>query len=69
MDVGDVAFFDSFVPHRSGPNSTDSSRRVLYVTYNKLSEGYAYESYYADKMREFPQDCEREEGKEYTYKV
>ncbi len=25
---GDVVFFDSFVPHRSGPNASDLKRRI-----------------------------------------
>lgn len=66
---GDVVFFDCFVPHRSAPNSTDSSRRMLYLTYAKESEGDWRERYYADKRRSFPPDCEREKGKSYVYKI
>ena len=66
---GDVVFFDSFVPHRSGPNLTDQPRRVLYVTYNRRSEGDHRARYYADKRKSFPPDCEREPGKEYVYRV
>ena len=66
---GDVIFFDSFVPHRSGPNHGDAPRRVLYVTYNRLSEGDHRAQYYADKRKSYPQDCEREEGKDYVYRV
>lgn len=66
---GDAVFFDSFVPHRSEPNPTASARRVLYITYNLLAEGDQRERYYADKHRSYPQDCEREPGKVYEYKV
>ena len=45
---GDIIFFDSYVPHRSGPNKTNAPRRVLYATYNKLSEGDARLQYYDD---------------------
>ena len=62
-------FFDSYVPHRSGPNMTDVPRRVLYTTYNKLAEGDTWERYYADKRKAFPPDCEREPDKEYKYKI
>jgi ectoine hydroxylase-related dioxygenase (phytanoyl-CoA dioxygenase family) len=68
-EPGDVLFFDSYVPHRSGPNDTDSSRRVLYVTYVKESEGDFRDRYYADKRANFPPDCEREAGKKYEYKI
>lgn len=68
-EPGDAIFFDSFVPHRSGPNLTGEPRRVLYVTYNRLTEGDHRARYYADKRRNFPPDCEREPGKEYVYRV
>jgi hypothetical protein len=67
--AGDVLFFDSFVPHRSAPNLTATPRRVLYITYNKLSEGDHRERYYADKRKSYPPDCEREPDKEYAYRV
>lgn len=66
---GDVVFFGSFAPHRSGPNLTDAPRRVLYVTYNRLAEGDHRLRYYADKRENYPPDCEREPGKHYSFKV
>lgn len=66
---GDVVFFDSFVPHRSAPNLTDKPRRVLYVTYNRLSEGDHRARYYADKRRSYPPDCERDPGVHYEFRV
>lgn len=66
---GDVLFFDSFTPHRSEPNMTSSPRRVLYVTYNRLSEGDHRQRYYADKRKSYPPDCEREPGKKYVFRV
>jgi len=66
---GDVVFFDSYVPHRSGPNNTDKARRVMYITYNKKSEGDFREKYFADKRVSFPPDCERDPNKSYEYKI
>jgi hypothetical protein len=66
---GDAVFFDSYVPHRSGPNLTGEPRRVLYVTYNRLAEGDQRARYYADKRKAFPPDVEREPGKTYVYRV
>ncbi|MDQ2695764.1 MAG: phytanoyl-CoA dioxygenase family protein [Pseudomonadota bacterium] len=66
---GDVVFFDSFAPHRSGPNLTGRPRRVLYVTYNRRSEGDQRARYYADKHRSYPPDCERQPGREYVFRV
>lgn len=66
---GDVVFFDSYVPHRSAPNRTDTPRRVLYVTYNAAYDGDRRARYYADKRKSYPPDCEREPDKVYEYKV
>ena len=66
---GDVVFFDSYAPHRSGPNLSDQRRRLLYVTYNRLSEGDHRARYYEDKRKSYPQDCEREQNKEYRFRV
>jgi len=68
-EPGDVLFFDSYVPHRSAPNNTNKSRRVLYVTYAKRSEGDFRERYYADKRASFPPDIERDPSKKYEYKI
>ena len=66
---GDVVFFDSFAPHASAPNLTSAKRRVLYVTYNRASEGDHRAQYYADKHKSFPPDIEREQGKSYIFRV
>lgn len=66
---GDALFFDSFVPHRSGPNQTDQPRRVLYVTYNRSSDGDSRERYYADKRASYPPDIERDPDKDYVFRV
>ncbi len=68
-EPGDAVFFDSFAPHRSEPNLTDKARRVLYVTYNRLSEGDHRRQYYIDKRASYPPDCERDEDKEYVFRV
>ena len=66
---GDTVFFDSFTPHRSAPNMTDSPRRVLYITYNRASQGDHRARYYADKRASYPPDIERDPGKEYVFRV
>jgi 2-aminoethylphosphonate dioxygenase len=67
--AGDALFFDSYAPHRSAPNRTASARRVLYITYNRASEGDHRARYYADKRKNYPPDCEREPGREYVFRV
>jgi ectoine hydroxylase-related dioxygenase (phytanoyl-CoA dioxygenase family) len=66
---GDAIFFDSYAPHRSMPNKTDHARRVLYITFNKMSDGDHRAQYYADKRRNYPPDIERDPNKEYAFKV
>ena len=66
---GDVVFFDSYCPHGSGPNLSNSRRRVLYVTYNAESKGDHREQYYIDKRKSFPPDVERDRNKEYVFRV
>jgi ectoine hydroxylase-related dioxygenase (phytanoyl-CoA dioxygenase family) len=63
---GDVVFFDSYLPHRSGPNLSTTSRRAFYITYNPKSEGDQHDAYYQDKRQKFPPECEREPGRDYS---
>ena len=66
---GDVLFFDSYAPHGSAPNLTDTGRRILYLTYNLASDGDHRAQYFADKRASFPPDVEREPGREYRFRV
>lgn len=66
---GDAVFFDSFTPHRSAPNTTSKPRRILYVTYNRVSDGDSRAQYYADKRENYPPDCERDPDKQYAFRV
>lgn len=66
---GDAVFFDSYAPHRSQPNRTGQARRVLYITYNKRSEGDSRKQYYTEKRNNYPPDIERDPDKDYSFKV
>ena len=57
--------FDSYIPHRSGPNRSEQPRRALYITYNRASEGSYREKYYRCKRDVFPPDIERDPKKDY----
>eukprot|EP01084_Bolivina_argentea_P036095 66813_1 len=48
---GDIVLFDAYLPHRSGINKTLNSRRMLYATYNPLSEGNLRDRYYKNKEK------------------
>ena len=66
---GDVLFFDSYAPHASKPNLTAEQRRILYVTYNRASDGDQRARYYADKRASFPPDVDRKPGETYKFRV
>ncbi len=53
LEPGDLLWFDSYAPHRSGTNTTDRARRALYLTYNAASAGDFRTTYYQDKVAEF----------------
>ena len=49
-NAGDLVIFDSFIPHRSGFNNTEESRRSVFLTYNMESDGGdCHSKYYAAK--------------------
>ena len=50
---GDIVFFDSYVPHRSGANRSASSRRALYITYNPRSQGDHRDQYFVENENIF----------------
>ena len=62
---GDLVLFDSYVPHRSAANLSNASRRVLYATYNKATDGDFRARYFTEKRRVFPPDVERRAGAQY----
>jgi hypothetical protein len=66
LEPGDVVLFDSYLPHRSGPNTSERSRRAIYLTYNRRREGDRYDDYFAHKRSVFPPECERVPGVDYS---
>lgn len=46
---GDVVLFDSYIPHRSQPNHSHATRRILFFTFNLAEEGDFYHEYYRRK--------------------
>ena len=51
--AGDVLWFHSLTPHRSGTNTSDTDRRAMYPTFNALREGDLRDAYYETKLQEF----------------
>ena len=63
--LGDVIFFDSYVPHASYDNKTQDPRPFLFFTYTPKSDGDFYEQYHADKFKNVPPDIYKVKGKSY----
>jgi len=68
-EPGDMIFFDCFAPHQSEPNLSDKIRRIYYATYNRKSAGDHLRQYYADKYKNYPPDIDRQQGKDYVFRV
>ena len=52
-DPGDVVFFDAYVPHGSPANTSDRSRRNIFLTFNRQSDGDLRAAYYRDKWASY----------------
>lgn len=62
----DLLIFNSFAPHRSAENTTDTSRRIFYLTYNRAVEGDHHQAYLDRKRELFPPPAERIAGTTYN---
>jgi ectoine hydroxylase-related dioxygenase (phytanoyl-CoA dioxygenase family) len=60
---GDVAIFSGYLPHRSGPNTSDRSRRLLYVSYNAESDGGEQRDRHYAEFKDWLKDRYAEYGK------
>ena len=65
-DLGQLLVFGSYLAHRSGPNTSEGSRKNLYATYNRASEGDLHHSYYQDRKNNWPATHMRKEGETYA---
>ena len=67
LQPGDVAIFSGFTPHRSGPNQSDQWRRLLYLSYNALSDGGEQREQHYAEFKQWLQERYAEYGKTSTY--
>lgn len=63
---GDVAVFSGYTPHRSGPNRSQQWRRLLYLSYNAMSDGGEQRDAHYEEFRSWLQDRYAEYGKTST---
>jgi 2-aminoethylphosphonate dioxygenase len=67
LQPGDVAFFSGFTPHRSGPNLSQHSRRLLYLSYNAARDGGDIRTAHYAFFHAWLQERYAEYGKTETY--
>ena len=65
-DAGTVVLFNSYVPHKSDPNTTDKARRALYITWNGISHGEWRDEFYGLRRKVLPSDHLKDPNKDYT---
>ncbi|MCH7864492.1 MAG: phytanoyl-CoA dioxygenase family protein [Proteobacteria bacterium] len=68
-DPGDVIFFDSYVPHGSPANTSDRSRRNIFLTFNKQSAGDMRAKYYKDKWESYAPNAADDARSEKSYRM
>jgi len=64
---GDVAIFSGYTPHRSAPNHSAQSRRLLYLSYNADSDGGDQRDAHYAEFKSWLKDRYAEHGKTYTF--
>ena len=68
-DPGDVIFFDAYVPHGSPANTSDRSRRNIFLTFNRESDGDMRARYYADKWASYAPNREQDARADESFRV
>ncbi|MDP6012276.1 MAG: phytanoyl-CoA dioxygenase family protein [Alphaproteobacteria bacterium] len=68
-DPGDVIFFDCYVPHGSPANTGSRSRRNVFLTFNRASDGDMRARYYHDKWQSYPPNQAQEARTKETFRV
>jgi len=67
LEPGDIAIFSGYTPHRSAPNKSTQSRRLLYLSYNADSDGGDRRDAHYAEFKEWLKDRYAEYGKTNTF--
>ncbi len=67
LQPGDIAVFSGFAPHRSGPNRSAAPRRLLYLSYNALSDGGEQREKHYAEFHAWLKDRYAEHGRVNTF--
>jgi ectoine hydroxylase-related dioxygenase (phytanoyl-CoA dioxygenase family) len=64
---GDVAMFSGYTPHRSAANRSSQWRRLLYLSYNAISDGGDQRTRHYQEFHAWLQDRYAEHGRTFTF--
>jgi hypothetical protein len=67
LQPGDIALFSGYTPHRSAPNRSEQFRRLLYLSYNALSDGGEQREKHYAEFHLWLKDRYAEYGKTNTF--
>jgi len=67
LQPGDIALFSGYTPHRSAPNRSQQFRRLLYLSYNALSDGGEQREKHYAEFHQWLKDRCAEYGKTNTF--
>jgi hypothetical protein len=67
LQPGDIAVFSGYTPHRSAPNRSEQFRRLLYLSYNALSDGGERREQHYAEFHQWLKDRYAEHGKTNTF--
>lgn len=67
LELGDIAIFSGFTPHRSQANLSQDSRRQIYLSYTKHSEGGELREQHYQDFQEWLVRKYTEHGRTQTY--
>jgi hypothetical protein len=67
LQPGDLAVFSGYTPHRSAPNRSQESRRLLYLSYNAFSDGGEQREKHYAEFHQWLKDRYAEYGKTNTF--
>ena len=69
LEVGDVIFFNNYIPHKSNSNKSRKSRIQVYLTFNKSKDGNFRKKYLSEKIVSYPPNNMRKNNLKYSYQI
>lgn len=69
LNIGDVIFFNNYIPHKSNFNKSKNSRIQIYLTYNRKKDGNFGKKYLSEKIISYPPNNIRKKDTIYSYKI